>query len=64
MSLFLAAVATFALLYSTQPLLPELAADFDVSPGASTLSVSLSTLGLGVALLVAGPASEVVGRTG
>lgn len=62
-ALFVAGLATFALLYSTQALLPELAADFGVSSGASTLTLSLTTLGLGIALLVAGPASEVLGRT-
>ena len=62
-ALFAAGVATFALLYSTQALLPELATAFHVSAGQSTLSLSLTTLGLGVALLVAGPVSEVVGRT-
>jgi YNFM family putative membrane transporter len=62
-ALFAAGVATFALLYSTQALLPELAADFGVSTAASTLTLSLTTLGLGLALLVAGPASEVLGRT-
>jgi YNFM family putative membrane transporter len=58
-----AGVATFALLYSTQALLPELARVFSVSAAQSTLSLSLTTIGLGVALLVAGPVSEVVGRT-
>ena len=62
-ALFAAGVATFALLYSTQALLPELARSFRVSAGQSTLSLSLATAGLGVALLVAGPASEVLGRT-
>jgi MFS transporter, YNFM family, putative membrane transport protein len=62
-ALFVAGLATFALLYSTQALLPELATDFGVSTAASTLTLSLTTLGLGLALLVAGPASELVGRT-
>jgi MFS transporter, YNFM family, putative membrane transport protein len=62
-ALFAAGLATFAMLYSTQPLLPELARAFDVSPGRSAFTVSLATLGLGVALLIAGPASEVFGRT-
>src|SRR6478735_5133738 len=62
-ALFVAGMATFALLYSTQALLPELAADFGVSTAASTLTLSLTTLGLGLALLVAGPASELLGRT-
>ncbi|NYD43136.1 MFS transporter [Nocardioides panaciterrulae] len=62
-ALFAAGVATFALLYSTQALLPELADSFQVTAAASTLSLSLTTVGLGLALLVAGPLSEVLGRT-
>lgn len=62
-ALFAAGVTTFALLYSTQALLPEFPRAFGVSAAASTLTVSLTTVGLGVALLVAGPLSEVVGRT-
>lgn len=62
-SLFLAGLATFALLYAPQPLLPQLAQRFEVSAATATLSVSVTTLGLGVALLLAGPATEVLGRT-
>ena len=62
-ALFAAGMATFALLYSTQALLPELARAFSVSPAESTLSLSLTTAGLGVALLFTGPVSEVLGRT-
>jgi YNFM family putative membrane transporter len=62
-ALFAAGVATFALIYSTQALLPEFPRAFSVSAAQSTLSVSLTTIGLGAALLVAGPLSEVVGRT-
>ena len=62
-ALFAAGVATFALLYSTQALLPELARAFSVSAADSTLSLSLTTAGLGVALLFTGPVSEVLGRT-
>jgi YNFM family putative membrane transporter len=63
LALFAAGVATFALLYSTQALLPELATAFRVTPAQSTLSLSLATVGLGVALLVTGPLSEAYGRT-
>ena len=63
LALFLAGVAVFALLYTTQPLLPELSRRFAVSPAASALSVSLTTLTLAVGLLVAGPLSERYGRT-
>ena len=62
-ALFAAGVATFALLYSTQALLPELARAFSVSAAQSTLSLSLTTAGLGISLLVAGAASELLGRT-
>ena len=40
LSLFAAGVATFAELYSTQAVLPELAADFDLSPSGSARSAS------------------------
>lgn len=62
-ALFAAGVATFALLYSTQALLPLLAARFGVSAGASAWSLSVTTLGLAGALLVVGPLSDRVGRT-
>jgi YNFM family putative membrane transporter len=62
-ALFVAGLATFALLYSTQAILPELVSEFDVSSASSTLSVSMTTLGIGVALLIAGPLSDVIGRT-
>ncbi|MBB2947608.1 YNFM family putative membrane transporter [Actinoplanes lutulentus] len=62
-ALFAAGVATFALLYSTQALLPELSAAFGVTPARSAWSLSFATIGLGVALLITGPLSEKVGRT-
>ncbi|MFT3875927.1 MAG: MFS transporter [Propioniciclava sp.] len=61
-SLFLAGLATFALVYCTQPLLPVLAAGFEVTPAASTLSLSVTTVAMGVALLFYGPLSDAVGR--
>ncbi|MDO5049196.1 MAG: MFS transporter [Actinomycetaceae bacterium] len=62
-SLFLAGLATFALLYDTQPVLPQIGAHFGLRPDQAALSVSVSTLGLAVALLAVGPYSEVHGRT-
>lgn len=62
-ALFAAGVATFSALYSTQAILPELSRQFEVSPASATLSVSLTTVGLAVALLVVGPISDVIGRT-
>ncbi|MEJ5944130.1 MFS transporter [Pseudokineococcus basanitobsidens] len=63
LALFLGALVVFALLYVPQPLLPLLADDFGVTPGASTLSVSAATAGLALGLLVAAPLSERLGRT-
>jgi YNFM family putative membrane transporter len=63
LALFAAGVATFALLYSVQALLPEFAGTFRVTPAQSSWSLSLATIGLGVTLLVTGPLSERIGRT-
>jgi YNFM family putative membrane transporter len=62
-AMFAAGMATFVLLYDTQALLPELRAQFLVTPTQATLTLSLATAGLAAALLVAGPASERIGRT-
>lgn len=62
-ALFAAGLATFTLLYDTQAVLPELVDEFGVSATHSTLTVSLTTVGLAVALLVTGPWSDRVGRT-
>lgn len=61
--LFLAGVTTFALLHAPQPLLPEFASFFGLSAQQAALAVSFSTLGLGLALLITGPGTEVIGRT-
>lgn len=60
---FLAGLATFAMLYEPQVLLPELTRSFGVSPAAATLAVSVATAGLAVGLLVLGPVSDRRGRT-
>lgn len=62
MALFAAGFATFALLYSVQPLLPVFARDFDVHAAASSLVLSLTTLTLAGAMLVASSLSEAWGR--
>ena len=62
-AMFAAGMATFLLLYDTQALLPELRTQYGVTPAQATLTMSLATAGLAAALLVAGPASEVLGRT-
>lgn len=63
-ALFLAGFTTFALLYCVQPLLPLLAKGFGVSPAASSLVLAVSTGALALAILMAGPYSEWVGRRG
>jgi hypothetical protein len=43
LGLFAAAFATFALLYAPQPLLPQIATTFRVSPAAASLAISAAT---------------------
>lgn len=52
-ALFLAGYATFSLLYCVQPLLPELARAFAVSPAQSSLALSLATGLLAPSILAA-----------
>ena len=52
LALFSAGFATFALLYSLQPILPVLSHDFGISPANSSLALSCSTAMLAVGLLV------------
>ncbi|WP_019937902.1 MFS transporter [Bordetella sp. FB-8] len=61
-ALFAAGLATFALLYCVQPLLPLFSQDFHISATQASLSLSLTTGLLAVSLLVAGPISEAWGR--
>lgn len=62
LALFLAGFATFSLLYCVQPLLPELAVTFAVSPAQSALALSVSTACLAVSIVLAGALSEGLGR--
>lgn len=62
LSLFIVGLATFALLYFVQPILPMLSEDFGVSPATSSLSLSLSTGMLALGLLITGPLSDAIGR--
>ena len=58
LALLFAGYATFSLLYCVQPLLPAFSASFDVSPAQSSLSLSLTTAALALAVFVAGFVSE------
>lgn len=62
LALFAAGFSTFAILYCVQPLLPVFSAEFHVSAAISSLSLSLTTGLLAIAMLVTGSLSEVWGR--
>ncbi len=62
LALFSAGLATFALLYCVQPILPVLSAQFGVSPAESSISLSIATGLMALGLLVTGPLSDAVGR--
>lgn len=61
-ALFLAGLATFTLLYETQALLPALSRDFRAAPAAASLTVSVATGALALAVIPVSSLSEVVGR--
>ncbi|MBY8881925.1 MFS transporter [Actinacidiphila acidipaludis] len=63
LALFAAGLATFALLYSTQALLPALSTGLHLSPAQASLTVTASTGALAVALLPVSALSEKYGRT-
>ncbi|WP_434990528.1 MFS transporter [Xanthomonas melonis] len=64
LALFLAGFATFSLLYSVQPVLPEFARTFGVDAAVASLPLSLATAGLAIAIFCAGAVSENLGRRG
>ncbi|MFF7448659.1 MULTISPECIES: MFS transporter [unclassified Streptomyces] len=61
-ALFLAGVATFALLYSTQALLPLISADFGVAASDASWTVAAATGGLALFVLPMSALSERYGR--
>nr|WP_232326356.1 MFS transporter [Xenorhabdus hominickii] len=62
LSFFSVGLATFALLYFVQPILPILSKEFNVSPANGSLALSLSTGMLSLGLLITGPLSDAIGR--
>jgi YNFM family putative membrane transporter len=62
LALFAGGFNTFAILWSTQPLLPEIANEFHISPAVSSLTLSSTTIALAISMLVVGSLSEVFGR--
>ncbi|MER7412839.1 MULTISPECIES: MFS transporter [Streptomyces] len=62
LALFAAGLSTFALLYSTQALLPEISHDLHAAPDQASWTVSGATIGLAVAVLPLAALSERFGR--
>lgn len=61
-ALFAGGFNTFAILYSTQPLMPYLSREFAISPTVASLSLSVTTCILAISMLIFGSVSEVLGR--
>lgn len=61
-ALFAGGFNTFAILYSTQPIMPELSREFHISPTVASLSLSVTTIALAFSMLFVGSLSEVWGR--
>lgn len=61
-ALFAGGFTTFAILYSTQPIMPELSKQFHISPTVASLSLSLMTITLAISMLIMGALSESWGR--
>ncbi|MET0503912.1 MAG: MFS transporter [Luteibacter sp.] len=62
LALFSSGFATFGLLYCVQPLMPAFSHEFVVDAASSSLSLSLTTGVLAVAMLFAGAISDAFGR--
>lgn len=62
LAFFAAGFVTFVTLYDVQPLLPEFAREFGISPTLGSLPLSVSTATLAIAMLFAGTVSETLGR--
>lgn len=62
LALFAGGFNTFAILWGTQPLLPEISKEFHISPAISSLTLSSTTIALAISMLFVGSLSEVYGR--
>jgi MFS transporter, YNFM family, putative membrane transport protein len=62
LGLFAAGLATFALLYTPQPLLPSLSGAFKVGAAEASLAMSAGTAALALAIIPVSSLSEVCGR--
>ncbi|MEO3754194.1 MFS transporter [Streptomyces sp. B6B3] len=62
LALFALGLATFAMLFATQALLPDIATSYAVNPGQASWTVSAATIGLAVAVVPLSTLSERFGR--
>ncbi len=62
LALLFAGIATFAQLYSVQGILPLIAADLDITPSQSSLTVGLGTVGVAVSVIPWSVAADRIGR--
>ena len=62
LALFAAGMATFALLYCVQPLMPVFGAAFRIGPASSALALSVTTMPLALAMLLASAVADRFGR--
>lgn len=62
LAIFSCGFSIFAILYCTQPILPQLVDEFSVTPAQSSLALSLTTITMAVAMLFASSLSEAYGR--
>lgn len=61
-ALFAGGLCTFAILWGTQPLLPEIAKEFNLTPAQASLAQTSATISLAVSMLIAGSLSNMFGR--
>jgi YNFM family putative membrane transporter len=61
-ALVVGTIGALSAIYCTQPILPQLSADFHVDAPTAGLTLSLMTAALAVSLLIYGPLSDRVGR--
>ncbi|MCB5160781.1 MFS transporter [Marinomonas algarum] len=64
LALVIGSFMIFANVYITQPLLPMIANEFDITPLQASGSFTITTLTLGISLLFYGPISDALGRKG
>ncbi|MCW3790485.1 MFS transporter [Paenibacillus sp. LS1] len=62
LALFAGGFVTFALLYSLQPLMPEISDTFSITPAHASLTLSVTTIAMALTMLFIGSLSDSVGR--